>query len=179
MEETRNEGNRSAKIVKTFLAMQAVALAAGNYVGWTTILKEVNTYCGERGRGLWSLTDFTGGLTRNPLASACFWGSIVFLVAFAWTVSLLIEKSPEKLQLNVRRLWWLLLGGTLFALANNVPVVYKFYTRPVGTFSSCSAGAVTNPYLTSCFLGFCAFLAAFIIAIFAKRAVNKLSAPEA
>lgn len=166
---------KPTRSIKVFLMLQAVALAAGNYVGWSTIIKEVDVYCTQNGGGFWSLTDFNGGLTRNPLVSACFWGSIVFLIAFAWTVSLLLEKNAKQLRLNVNRLWWLLLGGTLFALANNVPVIYKFYTRPTGSFRSCSADVVTNPFVTSCFLGFSAFLAAFIFIIFAKRLVNKLN----
>jgi len=165
----------SLRWVKIFLTLQAVALAVGNYVGWSTIVKEVDIYCDQNGGGFWNLTDFSGGLTGNPLVSACFWGSVVFLIALAWTLSLLFEKSTKKLQVNIKRLWWLLLGGTLFALANNIPVIYKFYTRPVGSVSSCSAEAVTNPFLTSCFMGFGAFLAAFIFVIFAKRLANKLN----
>jgi hypothetical protein len=165
-----------ARGVKVFLILQAVALAAGNYVGWSTIIREVDIYCSQTGRGLWGLTDFSGGLTSNPLISPCFWGSIVFLIALAWTLSLLLEKKTKQLQINIHRLWWLLLGGTIFALANNVPVIYKFYTRPTGSFKSCSADAVTNPFFTSCFLGFSAFLAAFVFVIFAKRLVNKLKA---
>lgn len=152
-----------------FLSLQAVTLAAGNYVGWTTIFSEVNTYCDQRGGSLWALTDFGGNLTTNPLLSACFWGSIVFVIAFAWTVSLLLEKDTQKVTSQLKKLWWLLLAGTIFALANNIPVLYNFYTKPVGSFGSCSANVVTNPYLTSCFLGFSAFLLAFVFATFAKR----------
>ena len=161
--------------VKAFLVLIAISLAAGNYVGWSTIFKEVKTYCSQHSGSFWSLTDFSGGITGNPLVSACFWGSIVFLIAFAWTISLLFEKSSVKLGLNIKRVWWLLLGGTIFALANNIPVIYKFYTQPTGSFSSCSASAVNNPYLTSCFLGFSAFLVSFIFAIFARRLVSKLN----
>jgi hypothetical protein len=155
-----------------FLSLQAVALAAGNYVGWSTIFREVNTFCNARGGSLWSLKDFTGTATTNPLISPCFWGSIVFLLALAWTINLLMEKSAKKVKSQLRKMWWLLLGGTLFALVNNIPIIYKFYTHPIGSVASCSAGVVTNPYLTSCFLGFSAFLLAFVFATLAKRAAS-------
>jgi hypothetical protein len=160
--------------VKTILVLQAVALAAGNYVGWTTIAREITAYCNQFDGSLWRLTDFSGNLTDNPLTSACFWGSVAFAVSLVWTVWVIFMKDIEKVKAHVSRLWWLLLGGTLFALANNIPILYNFYTHPGGASSACSAGLITNPYLTSCFLGFIAFLTAFIFASWAKAAARKV-----
>jgi hypothetical protein len=154
--------------VKVPLTLQALALAAGNYVGWTTIAKEVTVYCGQFDGSLWRLTDFSGTVNGNPLMSACFWGSIVFAIALGWTIWALCARNREKLVLHASRLWWLLLGGTLFALVNNIPIFYDFYTKPAGGTIGCSAGIVSNPFFTSCFLGFSAFLAAFIFASFAR-----------
>lgn len=160
---------QSSPSIRLFLAIQAVILAAGNYVGWSSIFHEVDVYCAKSGNGLGSLVNFSGGISGNPLLSACFWGSIVFVIAFAWTGSLLFEKHVARVRQQIGRLWWLLLAGTLFALLNNIPIIYKFYTRPAGSFSSCSAGVVASPYLTSCFLGFSAFLAAFLVATLVRQ----------
>ncbi len=154
---------------KLFLILQTAALLAGNYVGWVTIIKETNVYCGQHGGNLWSLTNFSGDITGNPLISPCFWGSVVFLIALVWTLYILTEKNKKRAISQLRNIWWLLLGGTIFALVNNIPIIYKFYNQPIGSVASCSAGIVTNPYLTSCFLGFSAFLLAFVFATLAKK----------
>lgn len=152
-----------------FLSLQALALAAGNYVGWITIFKEIGVYCGTQDGGLWALISFSGDNATNPLLSACFWGSLVFLIALIWTARLFFEKNVQKFKLQMRRLWWLLLAGSLFALANNIPLFYKFYTQSSGNVGACSADTVTNPYLTSCFLGFAAFLLATVFASAVRR----------
>src|SRR5665647_240164 len=118
---------------------------------------------------------FGGTVTKNPLLTPCFWGSVAFLFTLAWTLALLLESNSAKLRSQLNKLWWLLLGGTLFAAGNNILPIYRFYTKPAGSLIGCSSGVVTNPYVTSCFLGFSAFLAAFIFATFAKRLVNKLN----
>lgn len=158
-----------AKNIKVWLALQAVALVAGNFVGWTTILREVDVFCAAQGNGLWSLTSFSGTAVRNPLLSACFWGSIVFALTFAWTVWLLLSKDVAYVKKQSRRLWWVLLGGTLFALANNVPIFWQFYHHPTGGVkTACSPNGVRNPYVTSCFLGLSAFASAFVFSTLGK-----------
>lgn len=153
---------------RLFLVLQAAALLGGNIVGWTTISKEVDRFCGAQGGGFWQLTAFTGTAIKNPLLTPCFWGSVVFLISLAWTISLLMEKDTARLARQLNMLWWLLAAGVLFALANNILPIYRHYTRPAGGLISCSGNLVTNPYLTSCFLGFSAFLLAFIFASLAK-----------
>lgn len=157
--------------IGALLTLQALVLVVGNYVGWSTIFREVNDYCDQLGRGYGALLDFSGGVVTNPLLTPCFWGSIVFVVALAWTVRILLLRDTTRQHGSLARLWWLLLGGTLFALLNNLPVVYQFYTKPAGGIVSCSAGVVTNPFITSCFLGFAAFLLAFLTATVAKKLI--------
>lgn len=159
---------------KAFVFLQMLALLAGNYVGWSTIFKEVDTYCDMKGGGLNTLFDFSGTVTSNPLLSACFWGSMVFVIALGWTIGILLEKDTEKARKNLLRLWWLLLAGTIFAAANNVPIFYNFYTKP-DAITACSGGIITNPFATSCFLGFSAFFTAFVFATLAKYLPRKKS----
>lgn len=149
--------------------MQALALLAGNAVGWTAIASEVDVFCAQQGSGYVSLLTFTGTVTTNPLMTPCFWGSIVFVITFAWTLSLLLEKNKSKIHASQKKLVYLLGGGTVFALLNNVPVFYNFFTKPKSTGLSCSANAINNPFLTSCFLGLCAFAIAFIFGLLALK----------
>ena len=166
------------KMTTLLLWLQAAALLAGNYVGWTTIFKEARAYCDQFDGSLWRLTDFSGTVTGNPLLTPCFWGSIVFVISLVWTLWILFAKSSEAVRTGVSRLWWLLLVGVIFAAANNVPIFYNFYTRPRGSFVSCSADLVTNPYLTSCFLGFSAFLAAFVFATMTRHYLSRQTTPQ-
>lgn len=164
-----NETSSYPVAARAVLGLQALILIAGNYVGWSTIFREVNDYCDQLGRGYWALLDFGGTVVANPLLSPCFWGSIVFVIALGWTIRLLLQKDAGRRYRSLSHLWWLLLGGTAFALLNNIPVMYQFYTKPAGSVVSCSAGVVTNPFLTSCFLGFAAFLLALAAATLARR----------
>lgn len=150
-----------------WLYLQALALLAGNVIGWSTISKEVNTFCDEAGGGFGSLLTFSGTVTTNPLLTPCFWGSIVFLITLAWTLTLILEKNKDKILKSHKKLVYLLGGGTVFALVNNIPVFYNYYTKPPGSTVSCSADRVLNPFATSCFLGLAAFFAAFICSLLA------------
>lgn len=149
------------KHYRIWLYLQATSLLAGNIVGWSTISKEVNTFCGQEGSGYWSLLTFRGTLTTNPLVTPCFWRSIVFVITLIWTINLILEKNTNKTVRSLNRLVYLLGGGTLFAFVNNLPVFYTFYTKSTASTLSCSADKVINPFTTSCFFGFIAFFAGF------------------
>lgn len=135
------------KKVKMFLYLQAAALLIGNIVGWTTVFAEVNQYCG-------------GNSLVNPLTSPCLYGSIAFLVALTWTIFVVFKKDYTKVVSHERKLWLLLLAGTIFALVNNIPIIYNFYTQP--SSMGCSGNIITNPYTTGCFMGLVCYFAAFV-----------------
>lgn len=153
-----------------WLSVQLLALLWGNYVGWSTIISDINYYCLNEAKGLEALLSFSGTVTTNPLLSPCFWGTLVFGAATIWTVRLLILKDDTKRAREYRQLLLLLVAGTLFAAINNVPLFYRFYTTPKGTAASCSVGKLlTNPFMTSCFYGFSAFAGATIAALIGSR----------
>lgn len=156
---------------RIWLFLQAVALLIGNIVGWTTISREVQIFCDQQSGGWGALLTFSGTTTTNPLITPCFWGSVIFIITLAWTLSIIFEKQKKEIATNQKRLVYVLGGGTAFALLNNIPIFYKYFTRPSPATGqvSCSADVVSNPLLTSCFLGFIAFLAAFICSMLAKK----------
>lgn len=152
-----------------WLYAQLAALMAGNYVGWSTIFKEIRSYCESEGGRFGALLSFSGTAEKNPLLTPCFWGSIAFLIAFAWTISIIMEKEQNKKQSSHKKIVILLAGGTLFALVNNLPIFYKYLTQPKGQILSCSADKITNPWVTSCFLGFTAFALSLLASVLAMK----------
>jgi len=158
---------------ETWIGFQIVALVGGNYVGWSTIFGEVQSFCDQEGKGISSLLIIEGTYSTNPLLSPCFWGSIAFLIALVWSISIALNKNSKQIKSSARQLRWLLIGGTIFAFANNVPIFYRFFTSPIGEAVSCSGNLVRNPLLTSCFLGFSAFLVATISALAYRRTSRK------
>lgn len=156
--------------VRFWLSLQALALLWGNFVGWSTIFRDVQIFCTNEAKGLEALLSFTGNVTTNPLLTPCFWGTLSFTFSLLWTVRLLMMKDEQKLLKEYKKLLILLVASTLFALVNNVPLFYKFYTTPKGTATSCSPGKLlTNPFLTSCFFGLSAFFLATLYALGAKK----------
>ena len=146
-----------------WLTMQLLFLLWGNYVGWSTIISDVNFYCLNEAKGLEALFSFSGTVTTNPLLSPCFWGTLVFSFSLVWTVRLLSMKDDARRRREHGWLLTILLAGSAFALVNNVPLFYKFYTTPKGTATSCSPGKLlTNPFATSCFFGLSAFVGATV-----------------
>jgi hypothetical protein len=158
------------KNYKLWLGLQALALGWGNYVGWSTIYRDVQVFCTNEAKGLDALLSFNGTVTTNPLTTPCFWGTLAFAVALIWTVRLLFMKDLKKVKHEYKKLFILLVVGTIFALVNNVPLFYKFYTTPKGTATSCSPGKLlTNPFITSCFFG----LSAFSLSVLSGLGVRK------
>ncbi len=150
---------------KFWLVLQLLCLVIGCYVGWGTILRDVQFYCLNEAKGLDALLTFSGTVTKNPLLTPCFWGTISFTFCAGWTVRLLVLKDELRRKQEQRKLMYLLIGSTLFALFNNMPLFYRFYTTPKGTATSCSPGKLmTSPFRTSCFYGFSAFFAATVCA---------------
>lgn len=162
--------------VRFWLSIQALALLWGNFVGWSTIFKDVQIFCTNEAKGLEALLSFTGNVTTNPLLTPCFWGTLSFTFSLLWTVRLLMMKDEQKLLNEYKKLLILLVASTLFALVNNVPLFYKFYTTPKGTATSCSPGKLlTNPFLTSCFFGLSAFALATLAALGSKKLARQVA----
>ncbi|HEU4913778.1 MAG TPA: hypothetical protein VFT16_00015 [Candidatus Saccharimonadales bacterium] len=164
-----------ANRTRLFMAGTALALLAGTVIGWTTVFGEVERYCDDQGTGLGGLIRLSGeGNVTNPLLAPCFWGSVAFVIALAWALYVLFDNQPQKRRKSIRGLWWLLLGGTVFAFVNNLPVFLDFYTKPKGTVTGCSPDAITSPFLTGCFGGFASFAAALVFVSLALWSIRRL-----
>ncbi len=156
-----------------WLGLQALALAWGNFVGWSTIYRDVQIYCLNEAKGVDALLSFSGTVTTNPLLTPCFWGTLSFTICLLWTIRLLVLKDETKRSAEFSKLFILLIASTVFALVNNVPLFYRFYTTPRGTATSCSPGKLmTNPFLTSCFFGLSAFTLATLSALGVRKTIK-------
>lgn len=160
-----------------WLSLQALALAWGNFVGWSTIVHDVRIFCTNEAKGLDALLSFNGTVTTNPLLTPCFWGTLSFSFCFIWTIRLLLLKDDAKRRAEHKTLFYVLVGSTLFAMINNVPLFYRFYTTPKGTATSCSPGKLlTNPFATSCFYGLSAFTLATLSGLGFKKSQRPVPA---
>ena len=156
--------------IRFWLSLQIIALLWGNFVGWITIFRDVQIFCTNEAKGLEALISFSGNVTTNPLLTPCFWGTISFTISLLWSIRLLLMKNEERRSSEYKKLLILLAASTLFALVNNVPLFYRFYTTPKGTSTSCSPGKLlTNPFLTSCFFGLSAFTLSTLAALGSKK----------
>lgn len=162
------------KDVRFWLSLQLFFLVWGNYVGWSTIYSDIQFFCLNEAKGLDALLSFSGTVTTNPLLSPCFWGTLSFTFSLLWTARLLILKDEKQRAKEYKTLLYVLAGSTMFALINNIPLFYRFYTTPKGTATSCSPGKLlTNPFATSCFYGLSAFAGATLSALLCKLTLKK------
>lgn len=156
-----------------WLGLQALALAWGNFVGWSTIYRDVQIFCTNEAQGLNSLLSFNGNVTTNPIATPCFWGTLSFTICLVWTIRLIVLKDEAKRSSEFNKLFILLIASTVFALVNNIPLFYRFYTTPRGTATSCSPGKLmSSPFLTSCFFGLSAFTLATLSALGVRKTIK-------
>ena len=152
------------------ILLQTITLAVGSFIGWREVIAEVNYYCDANAFGIGGLTSFSGTLTTNPILTPCFWGSIAFVIALVWSLMILFNKSVKWQKVQMRNIFWLLLGATIFAWTNTSYTFYKYYADNPGIpYFGCPAERIDNPFTTACFMGATAFLVALIINIFYKR----------
>lgn len=170
-----NKFKTTLKDVRFWLGLQLLFLAWGNFVGWSTIYSDIQFFCLNEAKGLDALLSFSGTVTTNPLLSPCFWGTLSFTFSLLWTIRLLLLKDEKQRIKEYKTLLFVLAGSTIFALVNNIPLFYRFYTTPKGTATSCSPGKLlSNPFATSCFYGLSAFAGATIAAYLGKIVPKKL-----
>lgn len=157
-----------------FIIGQTIFLFIGSIIGWKEVISEINYYCNANGFGLGGLTSFSGTITTNPALTPCFWGSIAFVVATIWSIAILMQKSKNKQVEQMKKIFWLLLGSSIFALANTAYTFYKYYSGNEGSPNfGCPAERIVNPFTTACFMGATAFTLALITNILYKRSIKK------
>ncbi len=147
------------------LLWQSLLLAGGTVFAWSKLIPQFGNFYAAYGT-FWRFRDCT---IPNPLATACFYGSLAFLFALFWSLAVFRSPSP----IGERYLRNFLLFCVFFA---GSVVSYEFadYYKLFGSNAipvSCSPGVF--PLLTPCFFGLLFFLGAYITAIFATRRFNQ------
>jgi hypothetical protein len=111
-----------------------------------------------------SWLQFSETMYPNPVATPCFYGAFAFLAAFVWSLLIFFDRAPSRKHEQQKYLVWFLVAGNLFAWANALSQIVRFYAAAPGEGVSCSGVLITNPFTTSCFYGASLFLLSLIIA---------------
>lgn len=107
---------------------------------------------------------FSGCIIPNPFATACLYGSIAFLIALFWSLSVFqYQNQASERWLRNFLLFCVVFAGTIVLL--ETATYYKLVAPTVSV--TCSPGA--SPVTTPCFTGMLFFIAAFLASIFATR----------
>lgn len=147
--------------LKKLLFAQGLFLLGGMVFAWTRLIMQFRNFHALYGT-IWRFRDCT---LPNPMATACFYGSLAFVAAFIWSLTLVQKPSL----VSQRRLRNFLLFCVVFA-GSVVSYETADYLKLIpggGVPVSCTPGV--NPILTPCFYGLLFFLGAFITSIFATR----------
>lgn len=96
----------------------------------------------------------------NPFATPCFWGLIVFIIAWIWTTRLRSNFNVD----SQLKLIWLLVVGTMFGWGNYGYTLAKLYTAESCNLG-CAAGYFGIPQFTTCLVGATIFTLALITAV--------------
>lgn len=142
--------------MKKLLFLQSLLLFGGTVFAWSALLAQFGD------------SPFFGGTGANPLLTACFYGSVAFLVALFWSVRAYQNQSSA----SERRLRGFLLFCVAFAasvVAYEAVVFYKLLGIGTNAFI-CTPGV--HPLQTPCFIGLLFFTGAFIVSASAVRRVR-------
>ncbi len=144
---------------RKFLILQTVVLAAGTVFAWYTVVNDFLRFYTYEGT-LFKVNDC---IVPNPVTTPCFYGAFGFAAALIWSIAIWRRQSSTG-PTHQRRLWWLLLGGTLFAWSVNTYYLVKFYSQETGVpVTGCSGQLVDNPWTTPCSIGASLFLLSLIV----------------
>lgn len=147
------------------LKLQTVILLLGTVFAWVTVYTDFTRFYNLYG----SITRISNCVIPNPLTTPCFYGAIVFLISFFWSIKVLIlHIKGIDIVVSQKNLSYLLFAGTLFAWGNFSYELYKFYNSQAAEKLSCSGIPTDNVFSTPCFVGAVIFLAALILATIIK-----------
>lgn len=144
------------KQIKTLFLVQSIVLLLGTLFAWFIVFSDFIRFYNLYG----SIARIKDCTIPNPVTTPCFYGAFAFLGAFIWSVT--IFKGSEKYRAHSqKRLQFLLIGSTLFALGNLFLEFYRYYflSSPV----SCSGVPSSNIFTTPCFIGSVFFLASLTL----------------
>ena len=147
--------------LKKLLLIQGLLLVGGTVFAWSRLIPKFQDFYATYG----TLFRFRDCTLPNPMATACFYGSLAFIFALIWAF-MVIQKPTLVSQ---RRLRNFLLFCVVFAGSVVTYEILDYYKLipATGVIVSCTPGL--NPLLTPCFYGLLFFSAAFITSVFATR----------
>lgn len=155
--------------------LQTLILLGGVVFAWYTVFGDFHRFFGAG----YTITQFKNCGTPNPLATPCFYGAIMFIVALAWSLIILIAADASKNVKSQKYLMWLLLAGTLFAWGNFAYQMYKYYAPHIGPYIGCSGIPLKHPIYTPCFTGTMIYLAAFVVSLIFLKMMKRDEAQTA
>ena len=129
-----------------------IILAGGSVFAWYTVFNDFVRF--QRIYG--SIFRIENCSIPNPILTPCFYGAVAFVVALILSI-----KRKEK------PLFYLLIGGTIFAWSNFGYEVYKFYVS-TGVKTSCAGVITDNVFTTPCFYGASIYLIALVTILYIK-----------
>jgi hypothetical protein len=148
--------------------LQVYTLLVGVIFSWTVNVIDFMRFFRAEG----TLIKVNDCLFPNPVTTACFWGALAFMVAFAWSVWLVGKDDLIRIK-SQKFLMVFLSAGTAFAWSNFGILMYRFYTALPGQGVGCSGVPASSPFLTPCFYGSMLFLVALIISIIIRTKERK------
>lgn len=146
---------------KELLVLQSYWLVLGTLFAGYNVFRVIEKYLSVDGS--WLVFKMPGGLI-NPLLTPCFWGFVVFLFAWVWSITLRIDYSKA----SQYRLIWLIALGAIFAWGNYGYELGRLY-RDQACNLGCVPGYFGIPQFTSCMVGAVIFTLALIAAVKLRR----------
>ena len=139
------------------LALQNFLLTVGVLFAGYNVFLVIEKYISID--GLWTVFKMPNGLV-NPLLTPCFWGFVVFLITFVWSIILRINYNKA----SQYKLIWLIALGAVFAWGNYGYELGRLYHNQVCNLG-CAPGYFGIPQFTSCVVGAIIFTFALITAV--------------
>lgn len=155
------------KYKKNLFIAQTLILLGGAVFAWSKLIAQFSNFQAIYG----TIFRFEDCAIPNPLITACFYGSLAFLVALIWSASLIWNPSAK----SARYLRYFLLFCVIFAGSVFLYEVVDYYKIFSGNSIPISCSPGVPPFQTPCFYGMLFFIAAFISAILIARQLKKVT----
>jgi hypothetical protein len=157
-------------MVKKLLTLQTLLLAAGTIFSWSRVVVQFQTFIQRYGT-IFRIKDCA---FPNPFVTACFYGSVAFIVALVWSGVILQSQTPNpKSERYLRNFLLFCIFFALSVLTFEFLTYYKVF-RTSAPIVSCSPGVF--PLYTPCFIGMLFFLASYLVARYITKQNPQISA---
>lgn len=147
-------------MTSTIYWVQVLTLLAGTVFSWMTVALDFTRFYKVEG----TLLKVDNCLYPNPVTTACFYGAFAFAAAFVWAI-FIARRQVEERKKEEKKLFYLLISGTIFAWSNFGILLYHFYTALPGEGVGCSGVPAATPFATPCFYGSVLFATALVVSI--------------